>query len=97
MDEMRKRFNKIIAVPFLAAAALVFAPACSEAPEKVVVENELNVLLITIDTLRADHLGCYGYDKPVSRMIDALAARGAASHRARRRGRGTSRRPGRGA
>jgi arylsulfatase A-like enzyme len=35
-----------------------------------------NVLLISIDTLRADHLGCYGYELPTSPAIDALAARG---------------------
>jgi len=32
-----------------------------------------NVILITIDTLRADHLGCYGYPRPTSREIDELA------------------------
>ncbi len=31
-----------------------------------------NVLLITIDTLRADHLGTYGYDRATSPHIDAL-------------------------
>jgi arylsulfatase A-like enzyme len=35
-----------------------------------------NVLLITIDTLRADRLGVYGYDPEISPHIDALAARG---------------------
>lgn len=35
-----------------------------------------NVLLIVIDTLRADHLGCYGYSRPTSPNLDALAARG---------------------
>jgi len=34
-----------------------------------------NVLLITIDTLRADHLGTYGYPRPTSPEIDAFAAR----------------------
>jgi arylsulfatase A-like enzyme len=31
------------------------------------------VLFITIDTLRADHLGCYGYFRETSPRIDALA------------------------
>jgi arylsulfatase A-like enzyme/tetratricopeptide (TPR) repeat protein len=35
-----------------------------------------DVVLVTIDTLRADHLGCYGYDKPTSPHLDALAAEG---------------------
>ena len=38
-----------------------------------------SILLISIDTLRADHLGSYGwapYDEPVSPAIDALAAEG---------------------
>lgn len=33
-----------------------------------------NVLLISLDTLRADRLGCFGYDQPTSPAIDALAA-----------------------
>jgi arylsulfatase A-like enzyme len=35
-----------------------------------------NVLLITVDTLRADHLGTYGYERETSPTIDALAASG---------------------
>ncbi len=35
-----------------------------------------NVLLITIDTLRADHLGTYGYPRKTSPAIDSLAKRG---------------------
>jgi arylsulfatase A-like enzyme len=35
-----------------------------------------NVLLVTIDTLRPDHLGCYGYGRPTSPTIDRLAAEG---------------------
>ena len=32
-----------------------------------------NVVFLSADTLRADHLGCYGYDKPTSPVIDRLA------------------------
>jgi len=35
-----------------------------------------NVLLVTFDTLRADHVGCYGYESIETPAIDALAARG---------------------
>ncbi len=36
----------------------------------------MNILFIDIDTLRADHLGCYGYSKRTSPTIDRLAAEG---------------------
>jgi arylsulfatase A-like enzyme len=36
-----------------------------------------NVILISIDTLRADHLGCYGYERDTSPHIDKLASEGA--------------------
>src|SRR6267378_1212682 len=35
-----------------------------------------NVVVITIDTLRPDHLGCYGYKQIHTPNIDALAADG---------------------
>ncbi len=35
-----------------------------------------NILLITVDTLRADHLSSYGYPRATSPVIDALAAEG---------------------
>ena len=43
------------------------APAASRGP---------NVLLVSIDSLRADHLGCYGYERDTSPALDALAAEG---------------------
>jgi arylsulfatase A-like enzyme len=37
-------------------------------------EKRFNVIIVTIDTLRADHLSCYGYGKPTSPRIDAFAS-----------------------
>jgi arylsulfatase A-like enzyme/Flp pilus assembly protein TadD len=39
-------------------------------------EEPCNILFITIDTLRADRLGCYGYEKAATPNIDRLAREG---------------------
>jgi len=39
-------------------------------------ERPRNVLLLVVDTLRSDRLGCYGYPRPTSPNIDELAAGG---------------------
>lgn len=36
-------------------------------------ENNLNVIMISYDTLRADHLGCYGYKRDTSPNLDQFA------------------------
>jgi arylsulfatase A-like enzyme/Tfp pilus assembly protein PilF len=54
-----------------AGSMLALASACDQ-PEAGG-RSRANVLLITIDTTRADRLGCYGYEKPTSPHIDALA------------------------
>ena len=55
---------------FLALAALL--AACSPAPPK-------RVVLVSIDTLRADHLGSYGHREARTPLLDDLAARACAS------------------
>jgi arylsulfatase A-like enzyme len=45
-------------------------------------EKTPNVLVISVDTLRPDHLSCYGYERKTSPAIDALVARGALFERA---------------
>lgn len=54
--------------PTVADAGFVPVPAS--------VPKDFNVLLITIDTTRADHLGAYGYPRPTSPNLDKLAAGG---------------------
>ena len=46
---------------------LIFLAGCAA-------ESDYNVLIITIDTLRPDRLGCYGYGRPTSPHIDEFAA-----------------------
>ncbi len=68
------------------AAAVSSLPGCpGTAPERVKptasvrpagAGDRTSVLFITIDTLRADHMGVYGYRRPTSPRIDALARRG---------------------
>jgi len=36
-----------------------------------------NIIFLLLDALRADHLGCYGYNQGTSPVIDAVAAEGA--------------------
>ncbi len=36
----------------------------------------MNILFVTVDTLRADRLSCYGYDKKTSPNIDAFSKKG---------------------
>jgi arylsulfatase A-like enzyme len=67
MPGMRMRSALALAA---AASALVLGLSCGrpKAPG-----GPPNLLLVSIDTLRADHLGLYGYDRPTSPRIDAFA------------------------
>jgi len=67
----------------LAVAVLALQCAvCREAPQPTpssapsAAGSGASFLLVTIDTLRADHLGMYGYRRPTSPHMDALAAEG---------------------
>ncbi|MDP2928481.1 MAG: sulfatase-like hydrolase/transferase, partial [Candidatus Omnitrophota bacterium] len=56
-------------------AGAFFAARCG-VNKKVKTDKPLNILLITIDTLRADHLGCYGNNRIKTPNIDNLAREG---------------------
>ncbi len=57
---------------------MTFALGCSEpgrpAPNVHLDVDRPNVILIVLDTLRADHLGAYGYERATSPNLDAFAA-----------------------
>ncbi len=57
---------------FLAAAPSLFAAA-----PRTGTSPGTSLLLITLDTTRADHLGCYGAKGAVTPALDGLAAKGA--------------------
>ncbi len=64
-------FRRKMAIAFIALVAV--CNILSVAQNLVVVPDHPNVLLILADTLRADHLGCYGYDRQTSPNIDKFA------------------------
>jgi len=45
-------------------------------PVPEAVPERLNILLVAIDTIRADHLGSYGYHRETTPHLDALARQG---------------------
>ncbi len=63
-----------------ALALLLLVPACGgQRPERPLPTGNgerPDLILLSIDTLRADHLGCYGYERDTSPFLDSLAGRG---------------------
>jgi arylsulfatase A-like enzyme len=78
--------SAVLAVSLAVALGLLTAPSTTaEVGRKARSSKEPppNVLIVTIDTLRADRLSSYGYDRPTSPAIDRLLARGARFTQAR--------------
>ena len=61
----------------LLVAAVCSLSACAARDPGSAPPRPEHVVVVTIDTLRADHLGCYGYDRAATPNIDRLAREGA--------------------
>lgn len=70
------------AVFTLALAMAALCPGCSTQPGRRAAPPQPNVILITIDTLRADRLGCYGNRSIDTPAMDSLARDGVVFRRA---------------
>lgn len=62
----------------LSAAVVALGPTVSPAPAPC---DGCNVVIVSIDTLRADHVGAYGYGRNTTPHIDQLAQRSSVFHR----------------
>ena len=69
---MKRSVNPVLALEV--AILLCVSNGCS--PTANSAANTPNVLIISIESLRWDHLGIAGYSRPVSPNIDALASHG---------------------
>jgi len=71
---MVKRNTRVSAGTALTVLAVLALAGCSarEAPQRA----RSNILLITVDTLRADHLSAWGHARRTSPVLDALATEG---------------------
>jgi arylsulfatase A-like enzyme len=63
-----KLVGRLIAIVLLAGLCLSISCGTEH--------RQLNLVIIGVDTLRRDHLGCYGYELETSPNIDLLASRG---------------------
>jgi arylsulfatase A-like enzyme/cytochrome c biogenesis protein CcdA len=66
----------LVTLPLLRFVATDWKWALAPAPRSTASSGQPNVLLISIDTLRADHLGSYGDTRGLTPALDQLASEG---------------------
>lgn len=86
--ELARRWVRVGIPAMLAIAAGVAwlkpgRPAPTRRPVPVTAGDRPNVLLLVMDTVRADHLSAYGYDRPTTPNLKRWAERGVRFDRAR--------------
>jgi arylsulfatase A-like enzyme len=69
----RARARQPVPAALIMLSALV---VLGGAPARAEEHQRPNIILIVVDAMRPDHLGCYGYTRPTSPNIDGLAAQG---------------------
>ena len=70
---MKKRGNPFSYLKIICISLLILVPIVSylKVPDESC--RDCNVIMISIDTLRADHLGMYGYHRNTSPFLDKFA------------------------
>lgn len=82
MNSSTRTISLVIAAVVVAAVVLAVAGGVIPVGNSSHPRPRPNIVLLSIDTLRADHLGCYGYSRPTSPTIDELASQGVLFERA---------------
>ena len=67
----RKPCTAVVWAVLILSVVSIFAGGCQQSDSPP--PYRPTIILITLDTTRADHLGCYGYSRPTSPNIDRLA------------------------
>ncbi len=67
-------FLAVVVYFIVTVATLTLTARADETPATAAICTNCNVLLISVDTLRADHLGSYGYPKDTTPFIDRFSA-----------------------
>lgn len=70
------RSTVLALLPAAPLAALAFALSTAGCSDSLAGNGGPNLLLVTIDTVRADRLGAYGYESARTPVLDSLAERG---------------------
>lgn len=70
---MRRKRDYIIIYTIITAILLISSGIICLQRKKRFAAKKTNFIIITIDSLRPDHLGCYGYDRNTSPAIDKLS------------------------
>jgi arylsulfatase A-like enzyme len=84
LDELvsmqRARFSTLVALAGSGVLLALVAAGCRSTPPATPIDN---ILLVTLDTTRADRMGAYGYEKAATPAFDALARTGTLFEQAR--------------